>query len=134
MNRVTTVFKALAFVLILSAGCFSQSITSITTNYVEHASVMINWQTSGAAWQFARFRYGPTPYDCKSGTGGTLQGMGRTQHNGSTYQDSLGGLTASTQYSVCPELSNDGNNWVPASMSVIFTTAALPNRRPALPK
>src|SRR3954451_9211713 len=138
--------KSLILLVIAGAlSAFAQNpvVNSATYSDLSHSSMLVHMQIS-SGWQNVRIRYITTSQgSCTSGTGGTVQPSGYPGYGGSTYrplnfQIILSGLTANTEYQVCPEVANigasyDGSGPWSSGMGFVVRTLPLPTVHPALP-
>ena len=127
----------------ISALAQNPVVNSATYSDLSHSSMLVHMQIS-SSWQNVRIRYIPTAQgSCTSGTGGTVQPSGYPGYGGATYrplnfQIILSGLTADTEYQICPEVANigasyDGSGPWSSGMGFIVRTPPLPAIHPALP-
>ncbi|MFL6451438.1 MAG: DUF4082 domain-containing protein [Bryobacteraceae bacterium] len=138
--------KKLTLLVIAGAiSAFAQNpvVNSATYSDLSHSSMLVHMQIS-SAWQNVRIRYIPTAQgSCTSGTGGTVQPSAYPGYGGATYrplnfQIILSGLTADTQYQICPEVANigasyDGSGAWSSGIGFTVRTLPLPAVHPALP-
>ncbi|HZS54829.1 MAG TPA: DUF4082 domain-containing protein, partial [Bryobacteraceae bacterium] len=120
---------------IIPCYCPGQSVTSValSAGSPSHGSANITFSYSGAPSSF-RFRLAQAPATCTGGTGGYVVGSTSSNYQirNNPQQANVGGLTSSTTYQVCPEITSDGNTWF-GGKGVTFTTLPLPNPHPAAP-
>lgn len=118
-------------------------VNSATYSDLSHSSMLVHMQIS-SAWQNVRIRYIPTSQgSCTSGSGGTVQPSGYPGYGGATwrpqsFQIILSGLTADTEYQICPEVANigasyDGSGAWSSGTGFTVRTLPLPAVHPALP-
>jgi hypothetical protein len=127
--------KLLFFFVAVSAFAQNPSVTSVSLGNVSHSIAQVVTTYTGSPTNL-RMRFIQSPGVCTGMTGGSVQpsswnGVGRTLPTNPISQG-VGGLSPSTTYNVCPEISADGTNWF-GGVSVSVTTLPLPNPHPALP-
>jgi Domain of unknown function (DUF4082) len=127
--------KLLVFFVAVTAFAQNPAVTSVSMGNVSHSVTQVVTNYSGSP-QNLRMRFVQAPGVCTSMTGGTVQpsswnGLGRALPSNPISQG-VGGLSPSTTYNICPEISADGTNWF-GGVSVSVTTLPLPNPHPALP-
>ncbi len=119
----------------LAARCSGQTVTSValSSGSPTHATANITFSYSGSPTSF-RFRVAVSPATCTAGTGGNFVGSTSSMFSirANPQQANVDGLSPSTSYQVCPEITADGSNWH-GGMGVNFTTLAQPKTHPALP-
>jgi hypothetical protein len=127
------IFSFLMTVAPMSA--VGQSITSVNVSAgsPSHGSANITFAYTGSPTTF-RFRIAVSPASCTSGTGGYVVGTSDAQYliRANPESESVVGLSPSTTYQVCPEISTDGTHWY-GGVGTTFTTLPFPNPHPALP-
>src|SRR3954463_14929096 len=127
----------------ISAWAQNPVVNTATYTDLSHSSMLVHMQIS-SAWQNVRIRYIPTAAgSCTSGSGGTVQPSGYPGYGGATYrplnfQIILSGLTANTQYQICPEVANigasyDGSGAWSSGVGFTVRTLPLPAVHPAVP-
>lgn len=105
-------------------------VTAITFPFTGHGSFSLAFTTQSNSTN-DRVRYGTTP--CITGTGGTVQTNFLAFIKSTYARLAVGGLSPSTQYYVCPEVSKDsGSTWTTGAQSSLIT-ATLPAVHPAMP-
>jgi hypothetical protein len=100
---------------------------------LSHSDFRLLFDVSGS-YTNVRLRYIVAPGICTGGTGGSIQvtgdGLNRSTGNMALV---LSGLTASTTYNFCPEVSSDGGSTWSTGVGGTVTTLPLPSPHPALP-
>lgn len=109
----------------------STEVNNIIFPFVSHSSLAVAF-TSLTSSVRSRVRYIASPGDCRSGTGGNVQGNLSVTIAAAFAQYSLGGMAPGTQYMVCPEVSKDAVNYSTGAGATVIT-AAIPSVHPAKP-
>lgn len=134
-----TMNKSLSLILVtipfIAAQCFGQSVASValSTGTPSHSSANLTFSYTGSP-AFFRVRIAVSPTTCTGGNGGYLVGTTSSPYSirANPQQANVTGLSPSTAYQACPEITADGSNWF-GGMGVTFTTLAPPSPHPALP-
>lgn len=105
----------------------------MVTGSVTHASATLTVNYSGTPTNI-RVRIAASPATCTGGTGGYVTGSttDTLQVIGNPQMQPVVGLSPSTTYQLCPELTSNGSNWY-GGVAATVTTLPLPNPHPALP-
>jgi hypothetical protein len=127
--------------LTLAASVVNSS--TIQFDNVGHASLHITYQLTSGNPIEGRIRYAVSPATCTGGTGGTVFSNYRASGEDSWWRVAafsngwfampLHGLSPSTTYQICPEVTDDGSTWSTGAGATV-TTDSVPAIHPALPK
>jgi hypothetical protein len=131
--------------LLLAACCaYAQSVTAVKLAEAGHATAQIIFQSSDpGSTNWLRMRVASSGADCRDGASGYAQ---RTAwegiSGGGAFPDAgpypgwsyaqVGGLLPNTTYTVCPEISRDGQAWS-GGRGISLTTKPLPPEHPEPP-
>lgn len=108
--------------------------STVVVDDISHFSARIQYKLSSGSASQGRIRFTASPAVCTSGKGGTVWTLAWGLEFGSSvvYAQPLFGLSPSTSYQICPEVSADGKRWS-TGVGVTITTDPLPQSHPTLP-
>jgi len=131
LAHYSIVGKVACCYILAALGAFAQIpvVSGVTADGLSHSVVRLTFNVN-QAYSNARVRYSTST--CTSGTGGTVQINQAADYFTAGMRIVVGGLTPSTAYQMCPEVTSDNVNWS-SGVGISVTTLALPAIHPALP-